>query len=641
MRTAAVQTILDRPKVPSSRATGTVVVATGEPPRGQSSRRRHIVTISCLGIYLALGLLANLPVWLHGPSSMLVCGGCGDNGQEVWFLASTAHAIAHGQSPFFTNWINFPWGANLMDNTSMPLAGLIATPITLVFGPIVAYNVLFTLSFAGSAAAAFFAVRRYVSWGPAAFVGGLLYGFSPFMAGEGLGHLFLLLAPLPPLMFLCLDEIVVRQRHRWWAAGGVLGLLAGLQVFLSIEIFAIFALMATVGLALLVLVRAECLRSRWRHVAGALFAAFVVFVLMTAYPVYVMVLGPAHISGPTHPVKVVAGLATDLLGVVLPGGNQHFNFGLPATTNVWVHLVSRKGWVADLGENGGYVGLPLLLFLFAGVVRFRRDRFVRFAAAMAFIALVFSLGSTLQVAGHSLGVPLPFRLLTKLPFLQDEIASRYSIAVWFFVALLTGAILDRARQAWREWSSRHGEAGESSRHRSRMRRLVIATSGAWGVLLVLSLAPAWPYPWQQTLVPAWFTSPAVQAVPYGSTLLTYPMAHSPNTLADVWQAIDGMRYRIPAGQGAFAHPTISTTEQVFDICLAGKVPKLTAKLVAKMRKDMHTFKVSTVVVPLLIGYSGCGSSVMGAVLGSPATVQYGAYVWTGVQRLLARPLAAT
>jgi len=585
---------------------------------------------------LLLGFLANLPVWLHGPSNVLICGGCGDNGQEVWFLASTAHAISHGSSPFVTNWINFPWGANLMDNTSMPLAGLIGAPITLAFGPVLTYSVLFTLSFAGSAAAAFFALRRYVSWIPAAFVGGLLYGFSPYMIGEGLGHLFLLLAPLPPLMLLCLDEIVVRQRRRWWVAGGVLGLLAACQVFLSIELLSIFALMATVGLVLLALARVDLWRSHWRHVAAALAAAVVVFAIVSAYPLYVMLLGPAHMSGPTHPVKVVAGLSTDLLGVVVPDGNQHFNLGFAATTDVWVNFASRKGPVTDLGENGGYIGIPLLLFLFAGALRFRRDRVVRFAAVMAFVALLFSMGSTLRVGGHSLGIPLPFRLLTKLPLLQDEIASRYSIAMWLFIALLAGTVADRAWLRWNEPSSRKHAAAEVSRRRRPMRPVVVVIGSAWAVLIALSLAPAWPYPWQQDVVPAWFTSPAVQAVPYGSTLLDYPMAHSPNTLADVWQAIDGLRYRIPAGQGAFAHATVSATEQVFDICLDGKAPRLTTKLIGKMRQDLRTFRVSTVVVPSVAVNATCASSVMGVVLGEQPTLQYGAYVWTRVQRLISR-----
>ena len=65
----------------------------------------------------------------------------------------------------------------------------------------------------------FFVLRRYTTWIPAAFIGGLLYGFSPYMVGQGEGHIFLMLAPVPPVMFLLLDEILVRQSARWWLMG--------------------------------------------------------------------------------------------------------------------------------------------------------------------------------------------------------------------------------------------------------------------------------------------------------------------------------------------------------------------------------------------------------------------------------------
>jgi hypothetical protein len=599
--------------------------------------RRHLGVIVCLLAYLALGFVANLPVWLHGPSTVTICGGCGDNGQEVWFLASAAHAVAHGSDPLVTNWINFPWGANLMDNTAMPLAGLVGTPMTLLFGPVVAYSALYTAAFAGSATAAFFALRRYVSWTPAAFAGGLLYGFSPYMAGEGLGHLFLLLAPLPPLMVVCFDDIVVRQRHRWWVAGGALGLLAACQMLVSTELLAIFILMAAIGLALLALARRDLVHSHWQHAGAALATALVVFAAISAFPLYVMEFGPAHVAGPIHPVKVLAGLSTDLLGVIAPDGNQRFSFGFAATTTAWVHFASGKGVpIPDLGENGGYVGLPLLAFLLAGAYRFRRDGLVRFAALMTLVALVFSMGATLNVGGHSLGIPLPFRLLTKVPLLQDEVPSRYSEAMWLFIALLAGTVLDRARSRWKALSASEGSVGLST-HRPRKSRLIAVTAAVWATLVVLSLVPNWPYPWASDAVPTWFTSPAVQEVPYGSTLMTYPLARSPYTYPDVWQAVAAMRYRVPAGQGVFAHPGRSATETVFDDCLFdGQAPPLTPKLVKKMRKDLHTFAVSTVVVPSSVPFAACGAAVMDVVLGEKPLQQYGASVWTGVAGLLTR-----
>ena len=59
----------------------------------------------------------------------------------------------------------------------------------------------------------FWLLRRWVRWTPAAFVGGLVFGFSPFvfvnLAG---GHLMTGVLVLVPLMVACLDELLIRQR---------------------------------------------------------------------------------------------------------------------------------------------------------------------------------------------------------------------------------------------------------------------------------------------------------------------------------------------------------------------------------------------------------------------------------------------
>ena len=52
-----------------------------------------------------------------------------------WFLAWTPFALGHGLNPFFTNYIDFPLGVNLASNTSVPLLGFLAAPVTLALGP--------------------------------------------------------------------------------------------------------------------------------------------------------------------------------------------------------------------------------------------------------------------------------------------------------------------------------------------------------------------------------------------------------------------------------------------------------------------------------------------------------------------------
>ena len=130
--------------------------------------------------------------------------------------------MAHGHNPLFTNYANYPHGVNLLNNTSVPLLGVVGAPVTWIWGAIATYNFWCTVALAGSAFAAYVLVRRVVDWGPAAFVAGLLYGFSPYEIGQS-GHLNLSFVVFPPLILLCLHELVVTQRGRprRWGSGWV------------------------------------------------------------------------------------------------------------------------------------------------------------------------------------------------------------------------------------------------------------------------------------------------------------------------------------------------------------------------------------------------------------------------------------
>ena len=70
-----------------------------------------------------------------------------------------------------------------------------------------------TLAPAVSTTGASLAIRRYAAWQPAAFVGGLCYGFGPFLATDlRFGHLNLTFLAIPPLILLALDDLFVRRK---------------------------------------------------------------------------------------------------------------------------------------------------------------------------------------------------------------------------------------------------------------------------------------------------------------------------------------------------------------------------------------------------------------------------------------------
>jgi len=199
-------------------------------------------------LYGLLALAAYLPVWPGNPRRVPWCA-CGDTAQTIWFLRWSPFALMHGHSLYASNRIDFPSGSDLAQNVSMPLLGAVSAPLTWLAGPVSAFTFLLWLAIASSASSCFVVLLRWVRWMPAAFAGGLVYAFGPYMAAQALGHLNVVFPPIPPVLILVLDELIVDQRgsaRRW---GISLGLLAGAQFLISPEVLIDCILMAGHGAA--------------------------------------------------------------------------------------------------------------------------------------------------------------------------------------------------------------------------------------------------------------------------------------------------------------------------------------------------------------------------------------------------------
>ena len=151
-----------------------VVTDADAPPDGPVRRRwlrRPGPNLAVFGIYAVISLIADLPVWPGDPSRVPTMLG-EDIFQTAWFLEWTPYALLHGKNLFETNAINYPVGVNLAQNTGIPLLGLVTAPLTLAVNPIASENLLRFFGFALSAYAAYWVLRKFTTWIPAAFVGG-------------------------------------------------------------------------------------------------------------------------------------------------------------------------------------------------------------------------------------------------------------------------------------------------------------------------------------------------------------------------------------------------------------------------------------------------------------------------------------
>lgn len=591
-----------------------------------SRRRARIETGAFVGVYILLSILVYGSSWLHGISHTLQCGGCGDNGQEVWFLAWASHAFTNLQDPLRTNIVNYPFGADLANLTSMPLAGILSTPVIALSGPIAAYNVLLVGAFAGSATAAMFASRRFVKSTWAAFLAGLIYGFSPYMIGQGAGHLFALFAAIPPLMLIVLDEMLVVQERHWWASGVALGLLAVFQLGFSLEVFADVVVVGLIGVLILVMASTS-VRTNFRRSARSLGLAAIIAAPVAALFLYIGRTGPEHASGPLHPVQALSGLSSDIASLFAPTVNQFVNFGTSSYGSKLVLLTPPgRPWSNDVTENGAYIGIPLLLLLLFGLYKYRKEAFLRFSFAVAGAAFLISMGAHLHLFGHSTPVPLPFDIFIHLPLLDSEVASRYTLFMWLFLAMAVAFIVDHWwRDAGRPVSRKHVS-------KNRIGPVVARRAVPIGLLGLglLALFPDLQYSIHEAFVPPWFASSAVSHVPEGSTLMTYPLARNTHNFPMMWQALNGMGYRIPAGEVAVPYSPGGPVEKAFDTCWMDPTEKTPpSQLVDQSRTWIRTWEVATVVVPEVYTVNpGCAVNFLSAVLEKAPSWQDGAAVWS-------------
>lgn len=545
-------------------------------------------------VYVAISVAAYLPTLPLDGSHTQICT-CGDTAQQVWFLGWVPFALSHGHSLFYTNWVLYPTGVNLSDNTAMTLLGILAAPVTVLAGPIAAYNLVLRAGFALSALAMFVVMRRLVRWWPAAFAAGLLYGFSPFMVGQGLSHEFLVFAPIPPLAFGILIDVFGQRRMPAWRAGLFLGLLCAAQFLIATETFATMALFLMLASVLALCYRHG--RARLGHALKAAAWAVGTCTVVVAYPLYVFLAGPRRIVGPPHALWQLYFWHADLLGALLPSPLMRF---APASLlHVGAGLVHH-----NLQENGTYLGAPLVLIAACLAVAYRRRMVTAISGLLAVVSYALSLGTRIYVGNNATGLPGPFAALAHVPLVQDIEPARFSLFTAMFVAIVLGTGLDAVARPRR--LAAPAPAGTA-------RWVRPALASILGVVALLPLVPRWPYPPGPVATPRFFTTPAAQRLPPGVVIVTLPFPERDINQAIVWQAEASMRFRLVGGSPFFVpgpgRRTVNSSsvglrphgiDRVFENALspahatAGK--PLQRWLVASVRNDLRHYDVHAIII---------------------------------------------
>jgi hypothetical protein len=416
----------------------TVTAPPGPPPDWRDWRtwlRSPVVQgLFALAIYAAVWLLTTAQPILHNAGNAHLDQLSMDPNFYTWCLRWWPWAISHGHNPLFAHVIRAPEGHSLAWVTTVPPIALLAAPLTLAAGPIVAFNVLTAIALPLSAWAAFVLCRRLTrQFGPS-LVGGAVFGFSAYeMNHVTAGQLNLIFSLLLPI----LGYLVVRWRERSIGVRTFVilaGLTMAVQFYLFLETFADMTAILAVALVVGIVLAGRDARPAMLRLTKHLAAAYgIAFALALPYLGYALT---------TKPPRLRATTELDLASLVVPRP------GSPGSIFHWVqHL--EKGPLEI--SAGGYVGVPLLLLALVLAVTNWSSRIVRFLTCMLIFIVVASLGPVLYLEGGRVG-RLPWSPLWHLPILRNAYPARLMLFAFLVLAVATALFLARpGKLMWLRW----------------------------------------------------------------------------------------------------------------------------------------------------------------------------------------------
>lgn len=558
-------------------------------------------SLLALAGYAAAALLVTAPAWLHATTSL--SGNVGDPYKFIDWLAWIPHAISQLHNPFFTGAVDAPRGVNLAWEGTVPLGGLVVWPVTATLGPLAAYNVWLLIALTLDGWCTYLWLRMHVR-PVAAFVAGLTVALGPYLVVHGYGHLNLVSAFPIPLLFLVVERFL-RGAMRWWRAGIWAGVLAAAQLYLAEELFVLAVTAVAAGLVAAVITGPACLRRRPAKLPGAVGLAVLTAAILAGPMLAFQFFGPLQVRSAIQPPNVYV---TDLQNVVVP------------TALTWLHPGAlspqlASSWTGNIGEQTGYIGIPMLLTSVYALCRWWREHAVRAMALATLMLAVLSLGPHLHIGGVS-SVALPGLVFGHLPVLDNLLPGRLSLVVALGLAWILGITLDRTVF-------------------TAPRKAVVG--GALSVLSIVSLAPAAPIPTSTPPLPSYFTaSNGARAYPEGTVALVAPYIDDGGATAVpmLWQAasdfhlslIDGLAITVaPNGHPTFAVDSPLRTA-FHSIQVSGAAPEESQQLKDTLTQTLNDDRVSLIVVGPM-PHREVAEAFVAWLAGTPGVQVDGVTVW--------------
>ncbi len=360
---------------------------------------------------------------LAGHPTTAYIGRGADPPMTMWFFNWWRFSLSHGLNPFISDWVWAPLGINLAWTTCVPLLSLISIPLQATVGEPATYNIITMPMLPLAAFAAFLLCRRVTGAFWPSVLGGYIFGFSPYMLGQMLGHLNLIAVfPVPLIALLTLKRLDGEISARRFAI--LLAALLAVQFLCSVELFATVTMVGGFAFLLALALFNSEVRARFAGLIAPAMAGYVVAgAVLSPYLYYLLALGFHH-----GPIWSSGNFTADLLNFFIPTEtNLLGTFGLARA------ITGKFG--ADIYENAAHIGIPLFIVVGAYRRAAWRTSAGRFLIAMLALTIVASFGPALRVAGRAM-FPMPWAAAGQLPLISIALPVRLMMYAFLVLGVM-------------------------------------------------------------------------------------------------------------------------------------------------------------------------------------------------------------
>ena len=368
------------------------------------------------------GLTISLTWPIAGQLGTHIPGSEGDAWVHLWTFNWVKEALLNGDNLFYSNLIFYPVGASLVAHNFAWLQILFWIPLQALFGIGVAYSLIFLATLIFNGFAAFLLVDEIVESKMAAFIGGMVAGFWPYLLSHH-SHPNLILTGFVSLALLLLHRTFKDGRRQ---DALLCGLFIGLMGIGRWQMLLLGGVL--IGLYFVYELK-ESRRANFRKMlrllavvlgtAGAIMLPFI-YIQFLAND-----LGNSSSGVVTN---AIGGGQSDLFAYFVPN-RYHPLWGKAVFNSLYDNLGVNRVLVP-------FIGYSTLVLAILGTIRsWKRARFWAFAAA---VYILLALGPELLVNGRSL-IPLPYRIIETTP-LGAIIRSpdRFNVILSIPMAVLAG-----------------------------------------------------------------------------------------------------------------------------------------------------------------------------------------------------------